>query len=76
MDHGRVLSFEASCVVPDDPGEVVRGARPLTAEDAVRLREQMIVRLLAQAGRPPSAPAVPASEQVRRAMRDWQATRA
>jgi hypothetical protein len=52
MNLGCVRSFEASCVVPEDPGEVVRGARPLTAEDAAQLREQMIVRLVAQAKRP------------------------
>lgn len=77
MDHGCVRSFEASCVVPEDPGEVVRGARPLTAEDAARLREQMIVRLVAQAGRPRITPyaAGALGDKVRRAMRDWQGLR-
>ena len=77
MDHGCVRSFEASCVVPEDPGEVVRGARPLTAEDAAQLREQMIVRLLAQAGQPQLPPyaASALGDQVRRAMRDWQGLR-
>ena len=46
-DLGIVKSFEASCVVPDDPGEVVRRARPLCQEDRERLREQAIARLLA-----------------------------
>jgi hypothetical protein len=48
MDLGSVKSFEASCVVPDDPGEVVRGARPLCPEDRDRLREQAIARLMAE----------------------------
>ena len=47
MDLGIVRSFEASCVVPDDPGEVVRRARPLCQEDRERLREQAIAKLLA-----------------------------
>lgn len=43
---GRVR-FEPSCVVPDDPGMVVRGARRLTDEDRAVLREQHIARLTA-----------------------------
>lgn len=39
MNVGRVNSFDASCVVPNDPGEVVRGSRPLTAEDRVQLAD-------------------------------------
>jgi hypothetical protein len=77
MDVGRVNAFEASCVVPDDPGEVVRGARPLTPEDASRLREQMIARLVAQASpantmvlRPRVVTEV--SERVRLAMAGWR----
>ena len=77
MNLGCVRSFEASCVVPEDPGEVVRGARPLTAEDAAQLREQMIVRLVAQAKRPhlPLYAAGALGDQVRRALRDWQGLR-
>lgn len=73
MDVGRVNSFEASCVVGDDPGEVVRGARPLTSEDAARLREQMIARLLAEAA-PVELPLRPRAvgERVRRAMLGWR----
>ncbi len=74
MDVGRVNSYEASCVVQDDPGEIVRGARPLTAEDAVRLREQMIARLLAQSEVPRRVAArqSPLDERVRIAMSGWR----
>lgn len=74
MDVGRVKSYEASCVVQDDPGEIVRGARPLTAEDAVRLREQMVARLLAQSAAPRrvAAHSSPIAERVRLAMKGWR----
>lgn len=48
MDLGTVRSFEAACVVPDDPGEVVRGARPTSSLDRERMREQAITRLMAE----------------------------
>ena len=48
LDMGRASTFEARCVVDDDPGDVVRGARPITAEDLDRMREQGIARLLAR----------------------------
>ena len=71
MNVGRVHSFEATCVVDVDPGEVVRRARPLTAEDAGRLREQMIARLAAEARRPSPVARSPhaVEERVRLAMR-------
>ncbi len=47
VELGSVRSFEAACIVPDDPGEVVRGAKPISAADRDRMREQHIVRLLA-----------------------------
>jgi len=73
MDVGRVNSFEASCVVQEDPGEIVRGSRPLTAEDVVRLREQMITRLVAQATLPTPLPRWRAvDERVRLAMKGWR----
>ena len=73
MDIGRVNSFEASCVVQEDPGEIVRGSRPLTAEDVVRLREQMIARLVAQATSPTPVPMWRAvDERVRLAMKGWR----
>lgn len=77
MDVGRVQSFEPSCVVPDDPGEVVRGARKLTPEDVARLREQMIARLMVDAGLPESDRVwrLATDERVRRAMRDWRVSR-
>ena len=39
------VSFEPSCVVPDDPGEVVRGAQPLDETARRQLREQAIARM-------------------------------
>ena len=44
---GSVHSFEAACIVPDDPGEVVRGAKPISAHDRDRMREQHIARMMA-----------------------------
>ena len=73
MNVGRVNSVEASCVVQDDPGEIVRGSRPLTAEDRVQLREQMIARLVSQSAAsnpPPRWRAV--DERVRLAMKGWR----
>ena len=77
MDVGCVSSFEARCVVPDDPGEVVRGARPITAEDRARMREQAILGLMARhraesMGRVPERPV---RDRVRVAMAGWRATR-
>lgn len=73
-DIGRVTSFEAGCVVDDDPGEVVRGARPTTVEDRNRMREQNIARLLAEhlADAPARAAARPVQDRVRVAMADWR----
>lgn len=75
MDVGWVTSFEPTCVVPDDPGEVVRGARPMTAEDAERLREQMIARLVQRATLPVVHDRWPSETEVkvRWAMRGWRA---
>lgn len=39
------VAFEPSCVVEDDPGEVVRHAAPLDAQAAAQMREQQIARL-------------------------------
>jgi hypothetical protein len=47
MELGSVRSFEAACVVPEDPGEVVRGARPTSSQDRERMREQTISRMMA-----------------------------
>jgi hypothetical protein len=44
---GSVSSFERACIVPDDPGEVVRGAKPISSHDRDRMREQHIARLMA-----------------------------
>lgn len=49
---GRVTLIEPGCIVPEDPGEVVRGARPITDGDRAQMREQHIARLLAAQGRP------------------------
>lgn len=40
------VKFEPSCVVPEDPGEVVRHAGPLDAEARRQLLEQHIDRLV------------------------------
>jgi len=37
---GFVRSYDIRCVVPDDPGEVVRGARRLCADDRAALDRQ------------------------------------
>lgn len=41
------VTFEPSCVMPDDPGEVVTHAHPTTDEDRSRVREQQLARLQA-----------------------------
>jgi len=78
MNVGSQLSsFEARCVVPEDPGEVVRGARPTTPEDRVRMREQAIVSLLAR-HRAEFAVRLadrPVPERVRTAMAGWRTSR-
>jgi hypothetical protein len=71
MNLGRVNSFDARCVVQEDPGEIVRGARPLTDEDAARLREQMAEA--AREGRPRLSGL---DEGVRLAMKGWRPGRA
>lgn len=43
------VGYEPSCVVPDDPGEIVRHARPLDEHARQQLLEQHIARLLCQA---------------------------
>jgi hypothetical protein len=47
FELGSVSSFEPACIVPDDPGEVVRGAKPISSDDRERMREQHISRLMA-----------------------------
>lgn len=39
------VRWESSCVVPDDPGEIVRHAAPMTAHARAQIREQQIARL-------------------------------
>ena len=51
MNLGTVERYERSCVVPDDPGMVVRGARPLTDEDRATPCEQAIARMIREAGK-------------------------
>ncbi len=78
MNVGSQLSsFEARCVVPEDPGEVVRGARPTTPEDRVRMREQAIVSLLARhrAEFPVRLADRPVRDRVRTAMAGWRTSR-
>lgn len=44
-----VVTFEPSCVVPEDDSEIVRHAAPLDAAARERIREQQIARLCADA---------------------------
>ncbi len=55
-DDAVYVGYEPSCVVPDDPGEVVRHAGPLDEPARRQLLEQHIARLLYQAA-PAAAPA-------------------
>ncbi len=48
VELGSVSSFEPACVVADDPGEVVRSAKPISAHDRDRMREQHISRMMAE----------------------------
>ncbi len=50
-DLGYVDLREVTGFVADDPGIVVRGARPVTEADRAVMREQQIARLLVSAGR-------------------------
>ncbi len=47
-DDAVYVGYEPSCVVPDDPGEIVRHARPLDEHARRQLLEQHIARLLCQ----------------------------
>ncbi|MGE0813981.1 MAG: hypothetical protein AB7O28_10860 [Vicinamibacterales bacterium] len=40
MSLGYVRTVNVACIVADDPGEVVRGARPTSDRDRVRLDAQ------------------------------------
>jgi len=48
MNLGYIVLAETpkGCIVEDDPGMVVRGARPVSEADRAAMREQMISRLL------------------------------
>jgi hypothetical protein len=61
LELGRVSSFEPACVVADDPGEVVRSAKPTSAHDRERMREQQISRMMAEYRRQRSEPVAMAS---------------
>lgn len=43
--HDLFVDFDPGCIVPDDPGEVVRHARPADEQDRWRIREQQIARM-------------------------------
>lgn len=45
MSIGQHVTFEPSCVVPDDDSCVVRHARPIDDEARAQIREQEIARL-------------------------------
>lgn len=42
---GPVREISTRCIVPDDPGEVVRGAQPLDDHARAQMREQAIARM-------------------------------
>jgi hypothetical protein len=45
IDSLGCVAYERSCVVEDDPGEIVRHAAPLDDRARTQLREQQIARL-------------------------------
>lgn len=45
-DDDNYVKFEPSCVVPEDPGEIVRHAGPIDAQARRQLLEQHIDRLV------------------------------
>lgn len=45
LDALDPVEFDPGCVVPDDPGEVVRHAAPLDATARQAIREQQIARM-------------------------------
>lgn len=45
LDDLGCVTYERSCVVGDDPGEIVRHASPLDGQARAQLREQQIARL-------------------------------
>ena len=45
IDDLGSVKYEPSCVVPDDPGEIVRHAAPLDRRAQAQLLEQHIARL-------------------------------
>lgn len=45
VDGLGCVAYEPSCVVADDPGEIVRHASPLDGRARAQLREQQIARL-------------------------------
>lgn len=47
-DDAVYVGYEPSCIVPDDPGEIVRHAGPLDEHARRQLLEQHIARLLCQ----------------------------
>ena len=46
MDFIDLSQTPRQCFVADDPGCVVRGARPVSAGDIERMREQRIAQML------------------------------
>ena len=62
-DDAVYVGYEPSCIVPDDPGEVVRHAGPLDEHARRQLLEQHIARLLCQAAPAPTRMAAASLEQ-------------
>ena len=46
LGHIDLTQTQRACVVPDDPGMVVRKARPMTDADWAIIREQRIQQML------------------------------
>jgi hypothetical protein len=46
LDSLGAVTFEPSCVVADDPGEIVRHAAPLDERARTAIREQQIARMV------------------------------
>ncbi|MEP7118652.1 MAG: hypothetical protein ABI880_13770 [Acidobacteriota bacterium] len=45
-ESAEIVKYQASCVVPDDPGAVVRHASPIDDRARQQLREQQLARLI------------------------------
>lgn len=49
MDYIDLTQVPRVCIITDDPGCVVRGARPVSPGDIERMREQRIQQMIREA---------------------------